>query len=79
MLQKTNTTNAKWIVVESNDKRYSRIKVLKTVAEALEKELKERLDVHEVAIVSILQRVLDLIETPALPDRPRKHIGFKIR
>ena len=40
MLQKTNTTNAKWIVVESNDKRYSRIKVLKTVAEALEKELK---------------------------------------
>jgi polyphosphate:AMP phosphotransferase len=40
MLQKTSTTNAKWIVVESNDKRYSRIKVLKTVAEALEKELK---------------------------------------
>lgn len=40
MLQKTSTTNAKWIVVESNDKRYSRIKVLKTAAEALEKELK---------------------------------------
>lgn len=46
---------------------------------ALEKELKERLDVHEVAIVSILQRVLDLIDAPALPDPPRKYIGFKIR
>lgn len=41
MLQKTSTTNARWIVVESNDKRYSRIKVLKTVAEVLEEELKE--------------------------------------
>ena len=41
MLQKTSTTNARWVVVESNDKRYSRIKVLKTAAEALEKELKK--------------------------------------
>lgn len=40
MLQKTSTTNAKWIIVESNDKQYSRIKVLKTTVEALEKELK---------------------------------------
>ncbi|RXA17591.1 polyphosphate:AMP phosphotransferase [Methanosarcina sp. MSH10X1] len=39
MLQKTGTMNAPWVVVESNDKRYSRIKVLKTVAETLEKEL----------------------------------------
>ncbi|KKH91546.1 hypothetical protein DU79_04905 [Methanosarcina mazei] len=39
MLQKTSTLGAPWIVVESNDKRYSRIKVLKTVAEAIEKEL----------------------------------------
>jgi AMP-polyphosphate phosphotransferase len=42
MLQKTSTINAPWIVVESNDKRYSRIKVMKTIAEALEKELKNR-------------------------------------
>ena len=41
MLQKTSTTNAQWIVVESNDKRYSRIKVLKTAAETLENELKK--------------------------------------
>lgn len=41
MLQKTSTTNAQWTVVESNDKRYSRIKVLKTAVEVLEKELKK--------------------------------------
>jgi len=40
MLQKTSTTNSRWIIVESNDKRYSRIKVLKTVVEIIEKELK---------------------------------------
>ena len=39
MLQKTSTITAQWIVVESNDKRYSRIKILKTVTETLEKEL----------------------------------------
>jgi len=39
MLQKTSTTGSPWIVVESRDKRYSRIKVLKTVAETLEEEL----------------------------------------
>lgn len=39
MLQKTSTINAPWIVVESNDKSYSRIKILKTVAEVIEREL----------------------------------------
>jgi len=43
---------------------------------ALEKELKERLDVHESAIVSILQRIMDLINPPPLSDPPRKSIGF---
>jgi hypothetical protein len=49
---------------------------------ALEKELKERLDVHEVAIVSILQRVMDLIDPPAASKsqlRPRKKIGFEVK
>lgn len=46
---------------------------------ALEKELKERLDVHEAAIVTILQRVMDIIDPPALPEPPKKEIGFKVK
>ena len=48
------------------------------VLAALEKELKQRLDVHEAAIVTILQRVMDAIDPPALPSPPPKpRIGFK--
>jgi polyphosphate kinase 2 (PPK2 family) len=39
MLQKTSTFNAQWTIVESNNKRYSRIRILKTITETLEKEL----------------------------------------
>jgi hypothetical protein len=45
----------------------------------LEKELKERLDVHEAAIVTILQRIMDIIDPPALPESPKKDIGFQIK
>ena len=41
MLLKTSTENAPWIVVEGNDKYYARIKVLKTVIEAIEKKIAE--------------------------------------
>ena len=45
---------------------------------ALEKELTQRLDVHEAAIVHVLQRVMDVIDPPALPEPPPKpRIGFK--
>jgi polyphosphate:AMP phosphotransferase len=37
MLQKTNTSFAPWTVLESNDKKYARIKALKTVIAAIEK------------------------------------------
>lgn len=45
---------------------------------ALENELKGRLDVHEAAIVTILQRVMDILDPPAAPPlaKPRR-IGFK--
>jgi len=44
---------------------------------ALEKQLTGRLDVHEAAIVHVLQRVMDLIDPPALPPAPpRPRIGF---
>ncbi len=37
MLQKTSTEYAPWHIIESNDKLYARIKVLRIVAEAMEK------------------------------------------
>ncbi len=39
MLQKTSTTYAPWHILESVDKKYARIKALKTVIDALEKAL----------------------------------------
>jgi hypothetical protein len=44
---------------------------------ALEKELKQRLDIHEAAIVTILQRVMDIIDPPSTPPPPKPRIGFK--
>ncbi len=41
MILRTSTKNAPWIVVEGNCKYYARIKVLKTVIEAIEERLKE--------------------------------------
>jgi len=46
---------------------------------ALEKELKDRLDVHEAAIVTILQRVMDLIDPPPQPEPPQKPLGFQVK
>lgn len=39
MLLKTSTLTAPWTVVEGNDKRYARVKVLSTIVEKLSKEL----------------------------------------
>ena len=38
---RTSTDYAPWIVVEGNDKYYARVKVLRTVVEAIEARLKE--------------------------------------
>ncbi|MEE1079376.1 MAG: polyphosphate:AMP phosphotransferase [Agathobacter sp.] len=40
MMKKTNTTYAPWHVLESNDKKYARIKALKIVIDAIEQALK---------------------------------------
>jgi hypothetical protein len=46
----------------------------------VEKELKERMNVHEFAIVSILQRFLDVIDPPQPAKIPtRKRIGFTVK
>lgn len=42
----------------------------------LETELKSRLDVHETAIVDVLQRIMLLLEPPAGPEIPAKEMGF---
>jgi polyphosphate:AMP phosphotransferase len=42
MLKKTSTSWAPWTIVESNDKYYSRIKIMKTVIDRIENELKGR-------------------------------------
>jgi polyphosphate kinase 2 (PPK2 family) len=39
MLLKTHTAHAPWTIVEANDKRYARLKSLKTLVETIEKEL----------------------------------------
>ena len=39
MLQRTNTAYAPWLVVESNNKRYARIKTLHAVIRAMEERL----------------------------------------
>lgn len=39
MLQKTNTSYAPWHILESNDKRYARLKALRIVIEAVERAL----------------------------------------
>ena len=44
---------------------------------SLEKELKKRLDVHEAVIVTILQRVMDIIDPPIAPEPPKPRIGFR--
>jgi len=39
VLAKTHTSHAPWIIVESNNKKYSRVKVLKAVTDALEEAI----------------------------------------
>ena len=40
MVERTSTSRAHWTLVEGNDKKFARIKVLETVCDSLEKKLK---------------------------------------
>jgi len=48
MLERTSTTPAPWTVVEANEKRYARIKVLRTVVAALEKAVERGPNVAKI-------------------------------
>ena len=41
MLLRTSTSYAPWVIVEGNNKYYARLKVLRTVIDAIEKRLNE--------------------------------------
>jgi polyphosphate kinase 2 (PPK2 family) len=42
MVQRTSTLNAPWTLIEGNDKKFARIKVLRVACEAIEKALKKQ-------------------------------------
>jgi hypothetical protein len=45
----------------------------------LERKLTSRLDVHEIAIVEVLQRIMTILDPPPPPpEPPRRQIGFYI-
>ena len=44
MLQKTSTQNAPWYIIESNDKKYARIRTLKIIVKTLEKACENRFE-----------------------------------
>jgi hypothetical protein len=49
---------------------------------ALEQELKGRLDLHDAAIVDVLQRIMRILDPPAeapAPEPPQQEMGFHIR
>jgi polyphosphate kinase 2 (PPK2 family) len=39
MIQRTSTSNAPWSLIEGNDKKFARVKVLNIACEAIEKTL----------------------------------------
>jgi hypothetical protein len=48
---------------------------------ALEKKLTARLDGHEVAIIDVLRRVMDILDPPPPPpepERPKERLGFYV-
>jgi len=42
----------------------------------LEKKLTDRLNIHEAAIVEVLQEVIQILNPPSEPEPPQRRIGF---
>ena len=45
----------------------------------LETELKSRLDVHEIAIVEVLQRIMAILDPTPQPEPPKRELGFHVK
>ena len=60
-------------------KRFAALPSWRGKLAALEKELTARLDVHEAAIVQVLQEVMQILNPPEAPEPPRRRIGFHER
>ena len=65
MLEKTSTENAPWIIIESNDKKYARLKALRILIAALEKACDE--------LSTLAQR-----DREALPAEKRMSCGLSL-
>jgi hypothetical protein len=64
--------------IQMRDLLGSTKELAKQLAE-LEKKLTTRLDGHEVAIVNVLRRVMDILDPPPPPpEPPRRRIGFNV-
>lgn len=44
----------------------------------VEKELKARINIHEVAIVEVLHRIMEIIDPSPAPEPPKRRIGFGV-
>jgi len=78
MIERTSSGTAPWTLVESNDKYFARVKVLRTICERLEKELKvdpakqPRMVIATTAKVESPQQVSDRESPEATADNARQ-------
>jgi hypothetical protein len=62
--------------VQMRDLLSSNSRELAAELRQLEAKLTSRLDEHEMMIIDVLRRIMDLIDPPPLPPAPEKSMGF---
>ena len=81
ILKSPQATQMSVFVVRAFVKMRSALRDTRELAEklsTLERELTDRLDNHEAAIVDVLQRIMRILDpAPAPPEPPKPQIGFK--